>query len=123
VTATIVQQHAKNFETLKRAIFAGNVGLLECKVKATGEVVAALCVVGESGEQYTFTPFALMVNGNPFEALMPPDPDRPGKFVGDDALPTQAEINNSAHAGLGNIPEDYRDNVLRKPGRGRKERT
>jgi hypothetical protein len=77
---TVVQQHAKNFEAMKRAFAAGNVALMEVKVKATGEVVAAIAAVGRDGEDYAFTPFALMMNGNPFELLLPPDPDHPGKF-------------------------------------------
>jgi hypothetical protein len=83
-TKTIVQQHAPNLETLKKAFANGDVALMECKVAATGEVVAALCAVGrEEDGSNTMTPFAVFLNGNPFELLMPPDPDRPGKFIGD----------------------------------------
>lgn len=80
---TIVQQHATNFETLKRAFYEGNVALMECKVKATGEIVAALCATGRDGDDVTMTPFAVFMNGNPYEMLLPPDPDRPGHFHGE----------------------------------------
>lgn len=80
---TVVQQHTQNFDTLKRAFAQGHVALMECKVVATGEVVATITAVTRQGTEYCFTPFAIMMNGNPYELLAPPDPDRPGKFMGE----------------------------------------
>lgn len=71
---TIVTAHKKNFETLSRAFSQGNVALMDCTENATGEHVAAICVVTFDGKQYQFTPFAKFFNGNPFELLTPPTP-------------------------------------------------
>jgi hypothetical protein len=72
-TKTIVQEHTKNFETLRRAFKDGAVCLMECTEKATGEKVAVICTVfiEEDGE-YQFTPFARFFNGNPYELLTSP---------------------------------------------------
>lgn len=73
---TIVQKHAANFETLRRAFLSGDVALMECQVKATGESVAVICATQEAeGEDTNFVPFAAFFNGNPYELLSPPDPD------------------------------------------------
>ena len=69
---TIVQDHKQNFETLSQAFADGAVALMECVVKATGEKVATICAVVFDGKEYTFTPFAIFLNGNPFELLEPP---------------------------------------------------
>jgi hypothetical protein len=47
-----------------------------------GETVVVLAAVGFDGEEYGITPFAEMVNGNPFEMYLPPNPD--GGFFNDD---------------------------------------
>lgn len=70
---TVVQQQSKNFQTLKQAFIDDNVCLMECTVKATGEKVAAICThYIDEEEQHNFTPFAIFLNGNPFELLTPP---------------------------------------------------
>jgi hypothetical protein len=76
---TIVQDHKQNFETLKRAFAEGQVALMDCILLETGEHVAVICAVGwqsdlnvKGGGEYTFTPFAMFFNGNPFELLLPP---------------------------------------------------
>ncbi len=71
--------HAKNFETLKRAFRSGHVALMEVELVATGERVAAICAVQGSGGEIEMAPFALMLNGNPYELLNPPKPE--GGFV------------------------------------------
>ncbi|MFZ5863226.1 MAG: DUF6117 family protein [Nitrospirota bacterium] len=68
----MVAQHRMNFEALSHAFEAGDVCLLDCRIKATGERVAAICAVGVDGEAYTMTPFAIMLNDEPFEILDPP---------------------------------------------------
>ncbi len=70
---TIVQQHAKNFETLEKAFKNDNVALMDCIEKATGEHVAVICAYyrGTDG-QYNFVPFAKFFNGNPYELLQTP---------------------------------------------------
>lgn len=69
-----VKAQSKNFETLRRAFSEGDVALVECLVNATGEKVATVCAVTRDRDEVVFTPFAVMLNGNPFEMLSPPDP-------------------------------------------------
>lgn len=70
---TIVQSHKGNFETLRDAFHRGDVALMDCIEKESGDHVAVICAVSvdEKGE-YQFTPFAKFFNGNPFEMLLPP---------------------------------------------------
>lgn len=70
-----------NFETLRRAFENGNVALLEVKRRSDGAEIAAVCAVAAEGEDYTLTPFATMVEGNPFDLFLPPSAE--GGFVGD----------------------------------------
>ena len=72
---TVVQQHKPNFETLRAAFENGDVALLECQLKATGEPVAVVVAVNRDSDEFAFVPFAMMFNGNPYEMLNPPDPD------------------------------------------------
>lgn len=71
----VVQQHRPNFDTLQSAFQNGDVALLECQLKTTGESVAVIVAVNRDGEEFGFAPFAMMFNGNPYEMLNPPDPD------------------------------------------------
>ena len=80
-TKTIVQKHSANFKTLNRAFEAGQVCLMDCIEKSTGEHVAVICAVSPStrsglvlapDEEYAFTPLAKFFNGNPYELLSPP---------------------------------------------------
>ena len=76
---TIVQQQRSNFETIKAAFEQGDVALLECQLKSTGERVAVITAVNYDGNEYNLVPFAMMFNGNPYEMLYPPAVD--GGFV------------------------------------------
>lgn len=68
--------HKENFETLKRAFAAGNVALMEVEVVATGERLAALCAVEQRADgEIDMVPFAVMLNGNPYQLLNPPKPE------------------------------------------------
>jgi len=78
---TIVQQQASNFESIKRAFENGDVALLECQLRSTGEKVAVITAVNREGEEFGLVPFAVMLNGNPYEMLNPPSAD--GGFVED----------------------------------------
>lgn len=69
---TVVTAHAANLETLVRAARNGDLALLECVDRFTGELVAVVCAVGFDGTDCTFTPFAALENGNPFERWMSP---------------------------------------------------
>ena len=72
---TIVQQHKPNFETLRQAFENGDVALLECQLKGTGESVAVITAVNREDEDFSFIPFAMFFNGNPYELLNPPNPE------------------------------------------------
>jgi hypothetical protein len=61
-----------NFETLCKAIEAGRVCLMEVQIAATGERVAAICAINKDRDELEMVPFAVMVNGNPYELLNPP---------------------------------------------------
>lgn len=72
---TAVEDHKKNFETLQQAFAQGDVALLEVQRVSDGKSVAAIVTVGREDGDYTFTPFAIMVEGNPFELYRPPNPE------------------------------------------------
>lgn len=67
--------HKSNLDTLVRAAKAGRLAILECQEKATKRIVPVLVAVGNDGQEYVFTPFAKMFEGNPYEELNPPNPD------------------------------------------------
>lgn len=72
--------HKQNFETLRKAFANEDVALLEVEVDVEalftkGERVACLAAVVWDGQNYNFTPFALMPNGNPFELLKMVEPE------------------------------------------------
>ena len=70
-----------NFDTLLRAADDGNLALMECLDAATRETRYVLCAVGRDGDDYLFTPFGHLADGNPYDAYLPPDPDDPAGFV------------------------------------------
>lgn len=76
------QAHAQNLDTIVRAGKADQLMLMEVRVHGTDEVRTALCAASFDGAEYTMTPFALMIDGNPFELLDPPNPE--GGFYTDD---------------------------------------
>jgi hypothetical protein len=75
------KHHATNLETLREAFKQNAVCVMECRRKSDGATVALLCAVGWDGKEYAFSPFAEMVNGNPFDLYDPPVPG--GGFEGD----------------------------------------
>lgn len=66
---------SKNFDTLLLAAENGDLALVEVRERATGKVREAVCAIGFDGEQYAITPFAILIDGNPFELYDPPDPE------------------------------------------------
>lgn len=79
--AAIDDSSRKNFETLNRAWHDGNVALVQCRRRSDGATVSMICAVGYVDGEYVITPFAEMVNGNPFELYDPPKSG--GGFEGD----------------------------------------
>jgi hypothetical protein len=77
--------HGKNLATIIKAAKRGDLGLMECRFKATGERVAVLCAFAKDPQTrgITSTPFAVLLNGNPYGMLEPPDPYNPHEFLKD----------------------------------------
>ncbi|RAI01436.1 hypothetical protein DLJ53_08340 [Acuticoccus sediminis] len=70
-----IPDHARaNFQTLLRAAADGNLALLECTDAATGAPRYVVCAVGRDGEEFLFTPFGHLAEGNPYDAYLPPEP-------------------------------------------------
>jgi len=70
------EAHKANFETLQKAFSQGDVCLLECIDKSTGQLVPVVCAIQPSGDAekpIEFVPFAKMFLGNPYEEVDPPD--------------------------------------------------
>lgn len=73
-----IPDHARaNFQTLLRAAAGGNLALLECTDAATGAPRYVVCAVGRDGEEFLFTPFGHLAEGNPYHAYVPPEPEAP----------------------------------------------
>jgi hypothetical protein len=68
--------HRANFTTLSEAFDNGDVALMECELRATGEVVAVICAANRlENDEIEFVPLAMFFNGDPYELLNPPSPD------------------------------------------------
>lgn len=73
-----IPDHARaNFQTLLRAAENGHLALIECADAASGAPRYVICAVGRAGEDYVFTPFGHLAEGNPFDAYLPPEPGQP----------------------------------------------
>lgn len=71
----IALHHKTNFQTLERAFDDGNVAIVECTDRATGEKVPVLCTVQPSGDEAApieMVPFAKLFVGNPYDEIDPP---------------------------------------------------
>jgi len=76
----IAEHNRANFETLLKAFENGDIALLDVEDKATGESKAAIVAIGKDGEDFTFTPLAIMIEGNPFELFNPPNSEEEGYY-------------------------------------------
>ena len=76
----IPEGYRTNFNTLLQAAETRDLALMECRRRSDGATVFLVCAVGEeeTGE-FVFSPFAQMIDGNPYELYDPPNPD--GGFV------------------------------------------
>ncbi len=81
--------HKQNFETLRQAVLAGDVALIECQHAISGETVAVVCAVTRHTDtperEFEFVPVAMMFNDNPYTMINPPDPD--GGFCQQENIP------------------------------------
>lgn len=69
-----IPEHARaNFETLLRAAANGDLALIECADSATGETRYVIAAVGRENDNYLFTPFGHLAEGNPYKAYRPPE--------------------------------------------------
>lgn len=64
--------HRRNLDTVIEAAQNGDLAVVECTRRSDGATVNLLCAIGFDGEMYGITPFAEMVDGNPFEMYDPP---------------------------------------------------
>jgi hypothetical protein len=68
----IAEGYKANFETLRRAVTAGHITLVECTDAKTGLPVMAVCAVNRVGRDVELAPLARLFDGNPYEELLPP---------------------------------------------------
>ena len=72
---SLLEGHKRNFETLRRAILAGDAALLECQLVATGEPVAVICAANrQTRGGAEFVPFATLFSDDPYTLVNPPNP-------------------------------------------------
>lgn len=64
--------HQENLTTILRAAGDGNLALMECTLRSTGERVAVLTAMARSRKEVAATPLAVLLNGNPYELLESP---------------------------------------------------
>lgn len=70
-----LEGYKPNFETLRDAVRTGRIALLETMDARTGELVACIVAVNPTEDGGAdFVPIARMLDGNPYEYMMPPDP-------------------------------------------------
>src|SRR5262245_62308210 len=65
-----------NFHTLGQAFEKGDIALLECRDRNTGEPAYAICAINICGEadcepEIEMVPFGLMFKSDPYEMLIP----------------------------------------------------
>jgi hypothetical protein len=61
-----------NFQTLLDAASNGDLALMECADAVSGDPRYVICAVGHDGEDFVFTPFGHLADGNPYNAYLPP---------------------------------------------------
>lgn len=74
----IAESHKHNFETLRQAFNRGDIALLDVFDNVTKENKVALVAIGREGLDIVMTPFAIMIDDNPFKRYSPPSPDGEG---------------------------------------------
>ena len=61
-----------NFETLKRAVFNGDLALVSTIRKRDKKHVALVCVIERDDEMFNVRPLAIMLEGNPYDDFEDP---------------------------------------------------
>lgn len=68
----LTDAHKTDFNTLVKAIKAGDVALIEHELAATGERMPVVCTAVEvSCGNVQFFPFAMIFSGNPYKLIRP----------------------------------------------------
>lgn len=69
--------HVVNFDTLQQAFANGDVALMVCLDERDQREVAVICAVSldDDGETRILSPFAVMIDDNPYERYGPPNID------------------------------------------------
>ena len=68
----IAEGYKTNHETLIRAFRNGDTALLECTRLRDNATVVLLCALHKEGDEIVMSPFAEMIDGNPYELYRPP---------------------------------------------------
>lgn len=73
----IPEPFQKNFDTLLRAARNGDLALLECTDKDSGQVRHVICAMqwNEAEQKFDMIPFGHLCPGNPYDMYDPPEPD------------------------------------------------
>lgn len=92
----------RNFETIQQADDDGNLALLESHRISDGKTVYLICGImppeeGDDDGTYNITPFAEMIDGNPYELYEPP--------LADDEIGETSEDPDNTSDGVGNLEE------------------
>jgi len=67
----IMPGDSTNFETMKQALADNNGGLMRVYDKIDKRYKTAICAIVLEGDEYVFTPFATMIEDNPYERFIP----------------------------------------------------
>ena len=71
----ITEGHKQNFETLRRAMLAGDAALVDCQLTATGEPAVAICAINRAEDgSIEFVPLAMLFSDDPYRVVNPPNP-------------------------------------------------
>ena len=62
----------KNFAQIERAFASDRIVLLSVREKSSGKQSALICGVNRIDEEYEFVPFAMVLDGNPYEQFDSP---------------------------------------------------
>lgn len=71
----IAEGYVENFKTLTRAFECGDAALLDVRRKSDGKSVVAIVAIQRDGDEYQMIPFAIMIEGDPYEMYEPPSVD------------------------------------------------
>ncbi len=70
---TLSELQNKQFDAIIQAIIRGEVAHLATTIKATGEPVAAICIITQSNDSYLVTPIGHLRNENPIDYYTKPE--------------------------------------------------